>query len=77
MEAVGENYLTHLKFIPNIDRNTVSFTSQASENRNTDIVEVKILESGKVISQGKGISGQEILLAVPDAKLWSPESPFL
>jgi beta-galactosidase/beta-glucuronidase len=77
MEAVGENYLTHLKSVPNIDRNTVSFTSQASENRNMDIVEVKILENGKVISQGKGISGQEILLTVPQVKLWSPEAPFL
>ena len=77
MEAVGENYLTHLKTVPNIDRNTVSFTTQADDNRNTDIVEVKILESGKVVAQGKGISGHEILLTVPDAKLWSPESPFL
>jgi len=77
VEAVGENFLTSLKTVTDIDRNTVSFTPQLAESSNTDLVEVKILENGKVISQGKGISGQEVLLSVPDAKLWSPESPFL
>jgi len=77
IEAVGENFLTSLKTVTDIDRNTVSFTPQLAESSNTDLVEVKILENGKVISQGKGISGQEVLLSVPDAKLWSPESPFL
>jgi len=77
IEPVSENYLTHLKIVSDIDRNTVSFTSQIAENISSDLVEVKIIESGKIIAQGKGIAGQEVLLPVPDAKLWSPESPFL
>lgn len=77
LECVGENHLTGLKTITNIDQNTVTFTALAAESNNTDLVEIKILEGGKIISQGKGITGQEVLLSVPDAKLWSPESPFL
>jgi beta-galactosidase/beta-glucuronidase len=77
IEGVGGNYLTSLKTVTNIDRNTVSFTPQLAESSSADLVEVKILENGKVIAQGKGIAGQEILLSIPDAKLWSPESPFL
>lgn len=77
IEPVAENYLSKINTVSNIDRNTVSVTSFAAENQSTDLVEVKILEKGKVISQGKGIAGHEILFSVPGAKLWSPESPFL
>jgi beta-galactosidase/beta-glucuronidase len=42
-----------------------------------DIIEVKILEKGKVIATGRAAAKQEVLLGVPQAKLWSPESPFL
>jgi len=77
IEPVNENYLTKIKSVSNIDRNTVSVTACAAESLNSDLVEVKILEKGKLISQGKGIAGHEVLLSVPGAKLWSPESPLL
>jgi beta-galactosidase/beta-glucuronidase len=77
IEMVNENYLTQIKTSTNIDRNTVSVTACAAELLNSDLVEVKILDKGKLISQGKGIAGHEVLLSVPGAKLWSPESPFL
>jgi beta-galactosidase/beta-glucuronidase len=43
----------------------------------SDIIEVKVLENGSVISSGKAAAGQDVLVAIPNAKLWSPESPFL
>lgn len=77
IEPVAENYLAKVKTVSNIDRNTVSVTACAAENQTAELVEVKILENGKIISQGRGIAGHEVLLPVPEAKLWSPESPFL
>jgi len=77
LEPVGENRVTHLKTVANIDRNTVSVSAFASDNNISDLVEIRILESGKIIAKGKGIAGHEVLLSIPGAKLWSPESPFL
>ncbi len=77
IEPVGENFITRIKTTSNIDTKTVTITTLSAEQNATDLVGVKILESGKVIAQGKGIAGQEILLSVPDARLWSPELPFL
>jgi beta-galactosidase/beta-glucuronidase len=77
IEPVSENHIQSLKTIPDIDRNTVTVTPATSSSDPTDLVEVTILENGKVISKGKGIGGQQILLPIPDAKRWSPESPFL
>ncbi len=45
--------------------------------RQGDIIEVKALENGKVVGTGKAAAGQEVEVAVPNARLWSPESPFL
>jgi beta-galactosidase/beta-glucuronidase len=77
IEPVEPAYITHLKTVPNIDGGNVSVLASAEGLNSFDIIEVKVLESGKVIGTGKAIAGQEVLVSVPDAKLWSPESPFL
>ena len=77
IEPVAENYLEHIKTNANIDRNTVTVNVQSAESKNRDLVEVSILENNKSVASAKGISVNEILLEVPGAKLWSPETPFL
>ena len=77
LEPVEQAFVSHLKTIPDIDGGTVSVLASAEGTKPTDIIEVKIIDGGRVISSGKAVAGQEVLLAVPDAKLWSPESPFL
>ncbi len=77
MEPVEKTYITHLKTVPNIDGGNVSVMAATEGGNPTDIIEVRVLENGKVISTGKAVAGQEVLVPVADAKLWSPESPFL
>ena len=77
LEPVDQAYITHLKTIPNIDGNNVSVLAATQGSLASDIIEVKVLEKGKVIGTGKAAAGQEVLVSVPQAKLWSPESPFL
>lgn len=77
IEPVDKTYVKHLKTIPNIDGGNVSVLALAEGTTVADIIEVKVLENGKVVGTGKAAAGQEVLVSVPDAKLWSPESPFL
>jgi len=77
IEPVDKVYVTHLKTIPNIDGGNVTVLASAEGTTVADIIEVKVLENGKVIGTGKAAAGQEVLVSVPEAKLWSPESPFL
>lgn len=77
LEAVEKTHITHLKTIPNIDGNTVSVLATVEGAANSDIIEVKVIVDGKVISSGKSILGQEVLLDIKNTKLWSPENPFL
>jgi beta-galactosidase/beta-glucuronidase len=77
IEPVEMTYISQLKTVPNIDGGNVSVIANAIGGQVGDIVEVKVLDNGKIIGSGKAALDQEVLVAVPDAKLWSPESPFL
>ncbi|MDD4602482.1 MAG: glycoside hydrolase family 2 TIM barrel-domain containing protein [Bacteroidales bacterium] len=76
LEPVGANHITEIRTIPDIDRNTVSVTANAALCRE-DLVEVKVFDGDKVIASGKSLAGQEVLLGLKDARLWTPESPNL
>ena len=77
IEPVEQAYVSQLKTVPNIDGGNVSVLAVTAGSSSTDIIEVKVLDQGKVIGAGKAANGQEVVVAVPNAKLWSPESPFL
>jgi len=79
IEPVNENYITNFKTVPNIDQNTVTVLPILKENSPNDIVEVTVLNKDKdqILTKCSAAAGQEVLLSIPLAKLWSPESPFL
>lgn len=77
LEPVAQAYISHLKTIPNIDGNNISVLAATQGSSPSDIIEVKVLEKGKVIGSGKAAAGQEVVVSIPQTKLWSPESPFL
>jgi beta-galactosidase/beta-glucuronidase len=77
IEPVEMSYITQLKTVPNIDGGNVSIIPSVVGSMAGDIVEVKVLDNGKLIGSGKAAPDQEVLVTVPDAKLWSPEAPFL
>lgn len=77
IEPVERSYVAHLKTVPNIDGGNVSVLAATEGTLPSDIIEVRVMENNLVIGTGKAAAGQEVLVSVPDAKLWSPESPFL
>ena len=77
LEPVNEEYITNVKSVPDIDNNLLSVDVSAKNTRFSDIVEVKILSGGSIIASAKAAPCQTLDLNIPDAKLWSPESPFL
>ena len=77
LEPVSANHVTAIKNIPNKDTGTVEVTVQTSDCQSSDVVEVTILDAGKVVSTAKGLAGKTLRLPVANAKLWSPETPFL
>ncbi|MEM1134311.1 MAG: sugar-binding domain-containing protein [Bacteroidota bacterium] len=77
IEAVPDKYIEHIKVIPNIDQQLINVEVRAIHDAYGDLVEAKVLESGKVIASAKSIANQKFTIHIPSPKLWSPESPIL
>lgn len=77
IEPVYYKHIQSVKTIPNIDYQKLAIGVSTINTGIGDMIEVILKDNGKQISVAKAAIGQDIELPVPDAKLWSPESPFL
>ena len=77
LEPVNEKYITTVKAVPDIDNNRLSVDVSTNNAQLSDYVEVKVLNGSSLIASAKATPCQILDLHIPNANLWSPESPFL
>ena len=75
IEPAGENRITAVTSIADIDRGTVAVTADAAHPSENVIMEVML--DGKNVASAKAVAGQPALIAIPSPRLWSPENPAL
>src|SRR4051812_29168820 len=71
IEAVPQNYIKSLKITPNIDKGEVEVAVDGVNE-----VKVVAFEGGQEVASGSSAEGK-VTLKIDNAKLWSPESPFI
>lgn len=78
LEPASESYIQDLRITPDIDNSLLSLKALVKDATSKDLVEVKVFDGQQLVAQGKSINGECVQVAMPEnAKLWSPESPFL
>ncbi len=78
LEPVAPAHVTSIKSIPDIDKGTLSVTVGTSACcMGGGIVEVQLLDKGKVLATAKGIQGKELRLGVQNPTLWDTSNPYL
>ncbi|MFN8357915.1 MAG: glycoside hydrolase family 2 TIM barrel-domain containing protein [Spirosomataceae bacterium] len=82
LEARGQHYLEALHFSPDIDANKLKVTAYLPENAKQDLsLKLRIKGNGQsfesVQAVPKGQSTASFEVAMPKARLWSLEDPFL
>ncbi|MDR2813630.1 MAG: beta-galactosidase [Prevotellaceae bacterium] len=77
LEPVNEKHIAAVKTVPDIDKNRLCVQVDAANAQPSDVVEVKLTDGGRVVASAKAAASQALELTIPNAKLWSPESPFL
>ena len=77
LEPVAQASIGGLVMTPDIDKGVLKLTALGQGTGDGDTVEAVATDGGKEIGRISGPVGSELLLPVPNAKLWSPESPFL
>jgi len=76
MEPVAKTRINSLKTTPDIDAGTLTVQADVCAGKSV-VTQVNVYDEGKLIASGKSMNGLPVELAIADAKLWSPESPFL
>lgn len=74
LESVPKVNIESLILTPDIDKGVVQIKVNAPAG---SAVEVQAMDGGQIVSKVKGMAGATLSLPVKNAKLWSPESPFL
>ena len=77
LEPVSKKHIESIKSTTDIDVGIVKISADVANASYGDVIEVTVLDKGKVIATAKSITSEFLEIAVPNAKLWSPESPFL
>ncbi|MDT5042315.1 MAG: hypothetical protein QOE51_3300 [Actinoplanes sp.] len=76
MEPVAASSISDLKLTPDVAGRVLKLTANTVRGDGLKVRAV-VRDRGKVVSTTTGTAGAEIKLPVPNAKLWSPDSPFL
>lgn len=77
LEAVPKTYISSTKQTPDIDRQTLLVDVNVENKEAGDVIHVSAMDGGKIIAEKESESGAGIILPIPDAKLWSPDNPYL
>ncbi|RFS20742.1 glycoside hydrolase family 2 [Chitinophaga silvatica] len=84
IENVPQSFISSIKTNPNIDNNTINLNINLNSDYKNKKLEltIYIINDGKIINSksvlvSKGSNQSILSLSIPDAKLWSPEFPFI
>jgi beta-galactosidase/beta-glucuronidase len=77
LEPVPETYIKAIKIVPDFDKSKVRVTVDAAGDMKGYNVNVTVRDGGMVRTTGGSIGLNKLTVTVPDAKAWSPDSPFL
>ena len=73
MEPVPSSHVNSYAAVADLEAGVLNVTLDADLCEG-DVCEVVLLDDGRPVSKAQG---REVTLPVPDAKLWSPDSPYL
>ena len=88
IEPVAKARVTDYYAVSDINAGTMNVSVSTDGLHEGDLVQVRLLDggvgystengvTGKVVAQGKTVPNGSVTLPVNDAKLWSPDSPYL
>ncbi len=77
LEPVAVKYITAVRRTPDIDRERIGIALNTAGTTGVEWYEAIVLDGNTQLVTGKAAVTEALEMVVKDAKLWSPESPFL
>jgi len=76
IEAVPQQYIRDLKIVPAAAAGTLEISATVGGGSHLRL-HIEVREHDKVVATASGTTATSLLVAVPGARLWSPDDPFL
>ena len=78
LEPVPPAHIEKLRMVPDVDASRLTLTVvMGGPAGAAQSVEAVVMDAGKEVARATGAPGQVLSIAIPKAKLWWPEVPFL
>ncbi|MCX6880770.1 MAG: glycoside hydrolase family 2 [Verrucomicrobia bacterium] len=79
LEPVVPTHIEALRIVPDVDQGCVRIkvVAVAGKDDGNLLAGVEVYDGPAKIGSANGWAAEELVVKIPDAKLWSPESPFL
>ena len=74
LEPVPQQYIADLRTTPDLDAGCIRVQAVGVTG---GLVEVNLLADGRRVASARALAGAEAELAVPDARCWTPDDPYL
>ena len=70
--------IEELRITPDIDQHLLTVKAHLNMRAPSDLIEVNVYDGNQLVATGKSINDEAVVIPMPeDAKLWSPDFPFL
>jgi beta-galactosidase/beta-glucuronidase len=77
IESVPNSHIDALRIVPDVDAGQLHLTVAVANATSTQQVEAIASADGKEVGRAAGKPGELLAISIPNARLWSPASPFL
>lgn len=75
LETVPASRIESLHIVPDVDNGRVAIIVNAKDA--SRVAKITVFDAGRRVNSAEGKPGASIIVKIPDAKLWSPDTPFL
>ena len=77
LEPVPQTAISNIKLVPNVDNSTLKLNAITSGTTTGLTVKVEVNDGTNTVTTFLGNANTDLVIPVPNPKLWSPDSPFL
>ncbi|MDA3853173.1 MAG: beta-galactosidase [Bacteroidales bacterium] len=77
LEPVADKFIKNIRSVSNIDNSTVAFNLTTCGTSYADYYEITVYDGDKQVAQSKSTVNEDVVINIPNQKLWDTENPFL
>ncbi|MDD4636554.1 MAG: glycoside hydrolase family 2 TIM barrel-domain containing protein [Bacteroidales bacterium] len=77
LEPVPQTAISNIRIVPDIDKSLLNLTVTTEGSATNQSITAVVKEGDVVVTTFEGAANSKLQIPVPNAKLWTPDSPFL